>query len=218
MLNSGLLALRLTVGGYLAAHGAQKLFGALDGPGLEATATGFDRLGLRPGRAMATLAAGSEFAGGLLTVLGLADPVGPVAIAGAMTVATAVHTDNGPMSAKGGYELALTNLAAALALAGTGPGRYSLDALGGLHLPRSLRALTLAGAAGLTAYSARAVVRTRREKAAAARAAAWAEAATPPGAATDPTERASSVGPEEPATGAVSTSAAPVGGPSTRAG
>jgi putative oxidoreductase len=165
MRDTGLLGLRLTLGGYLAAHGAQKLFGAFEGPGLEQTATHFHHMGMKPGRAMAALAGGSELAGGLLTAAGLANPVGPVAIAGAMTVATTVHGDKGPMGGKGGYELALSNLAAGLALAATGPGRYSLDALFGRRLPKPLVKLTVAGAAALTAYNVAAVIRTRRQKA-----------------------------------------------------
>jgi putative oxidoreductase len=167
MRDIGILGLRLTLGGYLAAHGAQKLFGALEGPGLDTTGTHFHQAGLRPGKAMAALAGGSEFVGGLLTAAGLAHPVGPVAIAGSMTVASTVHGEQGPMAAKGGYELALTNLAAAAALAATGPGRYSLDALLGRRLPKPLVALTVAGAAALTAYNAAAVVRTRRQRASA---------------------------------------------------
>jgi putative oxidoreductase len=158
----GLLGLRLVLGGYLAAHGAQKLFGAFDGHGLDTTAAGFERLGLRPARGMALLAAGSELAGGLLTAAGLGDPVGPIAIAGAMTVATTVHGDKGPMAAKGGYEMALTNLAAALALAAAGPGRHSLDKLLGRRLPRPVIAAAIIGAAALTGVNASAVVRTRR--------------------------------------------------------
>jgi putative oxidoreductase len=164
MRDTGLLGLRLTLGSYLAAHGSQKLFGALEGPGLETTATHFQHLGLQPGRAMAALAGGSEFVGGLLTAAGLAHPVGPVAIAGAMTVASTVHGEKGPMLAKGGYELPLTNLAAALALAATGPGRYSLDALLGLRLPKPVVKLAVAGAAALTAYNAVAVIRARRQR------------------------------------------------------
>jgi putative oxidoreductase len=179
MRDSGLLGLRLTLGAYLAAHGAQKLFGALEGPGLETTGTHFHHMGLRPGKAMAALAGGSEFVGGLLTAAGLAHPVGPVAIAGSMTVASTVHGDSGPMAAKGGYELALTNLAAALALAATGPGRYSLDALLGRRLPKPLVTLTIAGAAALTAYNAAAVVRTRRQRASAPSSNGTAETASP---------------------------------------
>jgi putative oxidoreductase len=163
MRDAGLLGLRLTLGGYLAAHGAQKLFGALDGPGLAPVAANFEKTGIRPGHAMAVLAGGSEFFGGLLTATGLANPVGPLALAGAMTVATAVHGDKGPMAQKGGYELALTNAAAALALAANGPGRFSLDSLFRVRLPKSFIRLTFLGAAVLTGYNVMAVIRTKRE-------------------------------------------------------
>jgi putative oxidoreductase len=165
MRDTGLLALRLTLGGYLAAHGAQKLFGSFDGPGLDAAGAGFDHLGLRPGKGMAALAAGSELVGGVLTAAGAASPAGPVAIAGAMAAASSVHGDKGPLSANGGYELPMTNLAAALALATTGPGRYSIDGLTGLRLPPALAKLMLAGTAALSAYSISRVVTTRRARA-----------------------------------------------------
>ena len=74
-------------------------------------------MGLKPPREMAALAGGSEIVGGILTATGTADPLGPLMIAGAMTVATAVHRKGGPFAAKGGYEAALTNLAFAGALA-----------------------------------------------------------------------------------------------------
>jgi putative oxidoreductase len=142
-----LLASRAVLGGYLAAHGAQKLFGSFGGHGLGPTAAGFDRLGLRPGRVTAAAAGLSEFGGGLLTIAGLASPAGPVAIAGTMAVASATHRANGPFAVSRGYELPATNLAAALALAVAGPGRYSLDGLTGLRLHRVLTGLVVAGAA-----------------------------------------------------------------------
>jgi hypothetical protein len=58
------------------------------------------------------------------------------------------------------------NLAAAVALAAAGPGRYSLDHLLRRRLPGPLVRLTLAGAGALTAYSVAGVVRTRRQRAA----------------------------------------------------
>jgi uncharacterized membrane protein YphA (DoxX/SURF4 family) len=96
-----LLGARAVVGGYLAVHGAQKLFGAFGGPGLDKAAAGFERIGLAPGRQMAALAGVTELGGGLLTAAGLADPAGPLAIIGAMTVAAATHRANGPLAAKG---------------------------------------------------------------------------------------------------------------------
>jgi putative oxidoreductase len=155
-----LLAGRTVLGGYLAAHGAQKLFGSFGGAGLEPVARAFDRIGLRPGRAMATAAGFSELAGGLLTATGLADPLGPVAIAGTMTVASATHRANGPFAANQGYELALTNLGAALTLAAAGPGRYSLDSLSGTQLPRPLRRFVVFGAVVAAAIHLAMLLRT----------------------------------------------------------
>jgi putative oxidoreductase len=156
-----LLATRMTVGGYLAAHGAQKLFGAFGGHGLEGTGGFFQNLGLAPGRPMAALAGASELGGGVLTAAGLADPVGPVAIASTMAVAAGTaHRGKGPFAASGGPELPLTNLAAALALAATGPGRYSLDRVLGVRLSRPLLGTvvlaSVATAAALVARSVRA--------------------------------------------------------------
>ena len=162
MRDFALLGLRLTLGGYLAVHGAQKLFGSFDGPGLDKSAAAFEHLGLKPGKAFASLAGGSELAGGILTAAGVAHPVGPLAVAGAMTVASLTHADKGPMLQKGGFELPAINLAAAIVLIGTGPGRYSLDRLIGLRIPKGLTRLAALGATALTAYSAVQVVKTKR--------------------------------------------------------
>lgn len=140
------------LGGYLAAHGAQKLFGAFDGPGLEPVSKGFERIGLRPGKAMATAAGASELGGGLLTAAGALSPLGPLVLTGTMAVASTTHRASGPFAQKGGYELALTNLAGALVLASTGPGRFSLDSLLGIRVPR--RARLLAALIGLVAAAA----------------------------------------------------------------
>ncbi len=136
MRDVALLGTRLVVGSYLAVHGAQKLFGAFGGGGLERTSAGFHRIGLRPGRHMAIAAGVTELGGGVLTAAGIADPAGPLAIMGAMSVAATTHRAKGPLSAHGGFELPLTNLAAAAALAAAGPGRFRLSP----GLPRSLAA------------------------------------------------------------------------------
>src|SRR6202050_4847626 len=140
---------RLVLGGYLAAHGAQKLFGSFDGPGRDATAAGFEHLGLSPGREMALLAGASELGGGLLTATGVAEPLGPIMVAGAMTVATAVHRKSGPLASKGGYEMALTNLALAGVLIATGRRGDHV----GWRLPTGLTVLASVGAAALTGVS-----------------------------------------------------------------
>jgi putative oxidoreductase len=141
MRNVALLGTRLVLGSYLAVHGAQKLFGTFGGSGLDKAGAGFERIGLRPGRPMAIAAGISELGGGVLTVAGIADPAGPLAIMGAMGVAATTHRAKGPLNARGGFELPLTNLAAAATLAAVGPGKFRI----GPALPRSL---AVAGAVG----------------------------------------------------------------------
>src|SRR5207244_5905534 len=70
MLDAGLLVLRLVVGALLAGHGAQKMFGWLDGPGLQGAAGMVESLGFRPGRQWAMLASLAELVGGILIVFG----------------------------------------------------------------------------------------------------------------------------------------------------
>jgi putative oxidoreductase len=149
MRDAVLLGTRLVLGGYLAVHGAQKLFGAFDGPGLDAAGAGFESIGLTPGRQMAALAGVTELAGGVLTGAGAADPLGPLAIAGAMSVAAAPHRATGPLAANRGFELPLTNLAAAAALAAVGPGRFRLTP----PVPRALAALAAVTGGALAAGS-----------------------------------------------------------------
>lgn len=149
-----LLGSRSVLGGYLAAHGAQKLFGALGGHGLEGTGGFFESVGISPGKEMAAAAGAAEFGGGALTVLGHLHPAGPVAIASTMGVAAATaHRGHGPFAADGGPELPLANLAAAVALATCDPGQFTV----GKRLPRwAGAALGLAGAAAAVVLSQRA--------------------------------------------------------------
>ena len=151
MRNVALLGTRLVLGSYLAVHGAQKLFGTFGGSGLDKAGAGFDRIGLRPGRTMAIAAGVSELGGGVLTAAGIADPAGPLAIMGAMSVAATTHRAKGPLNARGGFELPLTNLAAAATLAAVGPGKFRI----GPSLPRPLAVAAAVGggllAAGLVA-------------------------------------------------------------------
>ena len=135
-----LLVLRLVVGLYLFGHGSQKLFGWFGGYGLKGTAGFFgSALGFRPAGLWTLLAGLSEAGGGLLMALGFLSPLGPLGVAAAMLVAIfAVHWPKGVWAQNGGYELPLTNLAAAVALALTGPGAVSLDAALGIALPEPL--------------------------------------------------------------------------------
>jgi len=149
---------RGVLGGYLAVHGAQKLFGAFGGHGLEVTGQGFESMGLSPGRQMATLAGVGEFAGGILTATGIADPLGPVAIASAMAVATTVHRKAGPMAASGGFELPLTYLAFAVFAASAGSGGHKI----GPRLPNRLAAAVVVGAAAASALSIAKILQASR--------------------------------------------------------
>ena len=145
----GLFVARLVLGLALAAHGAQKLFGWFGGHGLAGTAGYFEMLGFRPGRLFATAAALGEVGSGLLVALGLFGAVGPAIMLAVMIVATvSVHWKNGFFAMQNGIELGTLYATGALALAFTGPGAWSLDALLGLDaLSTTPVTLTLVSAA-----------------------------------------------------------------------
>ena len=123
-----LLVLRLVVGGLVAAHGAQSLFGAFGGDGLGGNAAFLAGLGLRPARLWALLAGLTEFGGGALVLLGLLYPLAPVGVLAVMAMAAAtVHWGKPIWVDAGGAELPLTNAAVAAALVLAGPGKYAID-------------------------------------------------------------------------------------------
>jgi len=134
--NLAALVLRVALGGLMAGHGAQKLFGSFGGPGLQGTSGFMEMLGLKPGRPWAVLAGLSEFGGGVLTLLGFLSPLGPLGVIGSMSMATTkAHWGKPIWVTSGGAELPITNIAAALALILNGPGRISLDRSLGVRLP-----------------------------------------------------------------------------------
>ncbi|MGH7128767.1 MAG: DoxX family protein [Planctomycetaceae bacterium] len=131
-----LLVLRLVVGGLVAAHGLGKLAGWLRaGYGLRGTAGYLEGFGFRPGTFWAIVVGLTEAAAGIALVAGLLTPLAGAAIAGTMFVAARTdHGGKGPWIFNGGWEHVLTNAAAALAVVGVGPGRYSMDRALGLDL------------------------------------------------------------------------------------
>jgi len=127
-MDAGVLLLRVVIGLFFAAHGAQKLFGWFDGHGLEGTGGFFEKLGYRPGKVFAVVAGSSELFGGLLLVLGLFTPLAAAAIIGVMlNAAVSVHAKNGPWITNGGWEYTAILAASAAAIAFIGPGTASLD-------------------------------------------------------------------------------------------
>lgn len=127
-MDTALLLIRLVVGGIVAAHGAQKLFGWFHGHGLAGTAAFLESLGFRPGRAHAWLLGSAELFGGLALASGFLTPVAAAAVTGTMLAAiVAVHWEKGFFSSDGGYEFPLALGVAGLAMAFSGAGRWSLD-------------------------------------------------------------------------------------------
>lgn len=130
-----LLVLRLVVGVLFAGHGAQKLFGAFGGGGLDGTASMFDNIGLRPGWLHARAAGTAEFAGGALLALGLFTPFAAAVLIAVMTAAViTVHAPNGIWNTNQGYEFNLVMAAVVFALSGIGAGSWSLDNAFGFDL------------------------------------------------------------------------------------
>jgi putative oxidoreductase len=120
--------LRIPVGIILMAHGAQKLFGAFGGYGLEGTGQWMASIGLEPGYLMALLAGSAEFFGGLALVIGLLVRPASAVIAFTMLMAiVTVHISNGLFMANNGYEYALTLLIVAVSLVFSGAGSFSID-------------------------------------------------------------------------------------------
>lgn len=115
-----LLVVRLAAGAVFVAHGAQKMFGAFDGPGLANVAQMMGPVGY--------LVAIGEFFGGLGLIIGLLPRFSAAALIVVMIGAIVmVHGPNGFFLANQGYEynLALIGLLAAVLIAG--PGRLALS-------------------------------------------------------------------------------------------
>jgi putative oxidoreductase len=137
---------RLAQGSLMAGHGAQKLFGSFGGPGLEGTSGFMEMLGMRPGRPWAYLAGLSEFGGGVLTALGLLNPLGPLGVIASMSMATRkAHWGKPIWVTEGGAELPVFNIAVSTALMIREPDRYSLDRILGIRLPAWVGPLGLVG-------------------------------------------------------------------------
>ena len=120
-----LLVLRVVLGLTLAAHGYNKFFGGGRIPG---TAGWFESIGMKPGVFHARVAATTEISAGVGLALGLLTPI-PAAgfVALMLTAAWTVHRKNGFFIVKEGWEYNLILAVTAVAIAGVGAGRFSLD-------------------------------------------------------------------------------------------
>jgi putative oxidoreductase len=129
----GLFILRIVAGLTIAAHGAQKLFGWFDGPGLEKWTQGVQAQGFKPPQLWTALVILGELGGGLSLALGFLTPLGAAGMVGVMVMAIAkAHWKNGFFNSKRGFEFPLQLLTAAVVIGIAGPGSYSLDALFGI--------------------------------------------------------------------------------------
>ena len=123
-----LLVTRVVVGIIFAAHGAQKLFGAFDGPGLAEIVKMMGTIGY-----FVTV---GEFFGGLGLIVGFLARFSAASLIVIMLGAVAmVHGKNGFFQSDGGFEynLALIGLLAPILIAG--PGRFAIGRF--LPLPKS---------------------------------------------------------------------------------
>ncbi len=134
------------MGPMLVAHGYNHLFGP---GGLEGTSRWFARLGLRPGKLHASLAAATEISSGALMTVGALGPLPEVGVIGLMTTAGRTdHRDKGFFIFKGGWEYVAVVGAASAALAAIGHGTWSVDHLIG-NTRRGLLNAALASSLGI---------------------------------------------------------------------
>ena len=133
--DAGEALLRVAAGAFLIPHGAQKLFGAFGGYGLEATGQFFQtQLGFANGY-LAALGAGSvEVFGGLFLALGLLTRPAAVAVAVLLLVAATIHLPAGFFWTEGGWEYPVLWAVVAAMFALRGGGRYSVDRLIGREI------------------------------------------------------------------------------------
>ncbi|HEV2528711.1 MAG TPA: DoxX family protein [Thermomicrobiales bacterium] len=150
----GRLIVRGVAGGLMAGHGAQKLFGSFDGPGLEGVTGMMRGMKLEPAQHWARLAGASEFGGGLLTALGFMHPAGPLATIGAMSMASrTMHWGKPIWNASGGAELPVLFMAIAAEQIVSGPGPIALDTILRSRLPGWTVPVGLAVTAGAVYYA-----------------------------------------------------------------
>lgn len=117
--DGAVLLLRIWLGAMMIMHGYGKVFERMDG-----FANGVAEMGFPFPEVFAWAAALSEFAGGLLLIVGLFTRPAGLFVSATMFVAAFIAHFDDPFGKK---ELALTFLTIALAIVIAGPGRFSID-------------------------------------------------------------------------------------------
>jgi len=121
-LNISLLVLRVIVGVIFMAHGAQKMFGWFDGPGLAAVVEGMGPIGY--------LVAAGEFFGGLGLVVGFLSRFSAASLIVIMLGAIAqVHGAHGFFMSDSGFEYNLALIGLLVPVLLLGPGGYAVSRL-----------------------------------------------------------------------------------------
>ena len=119
-----MLVARIVLGVVLIAHGWQKFAQY----GIGGTASSFAQMGVPLPAVSAVFAAVVELVGGIALLAGAATVVAALLVVLDMLGAfVLVHIGNGVFVTDGGFELVGVIAAAALLLAATGPGRFSVD-------------------------------------------------------------------------------------------
>jgi putative oxidoreductase len=127
MTDIGLLIMRVCLGGMLAAHGMQKVFGFFSGPGISGFAKYLTSLGFAPATFWAYVAGCTELAGGLLLVIGLFTRGAAAWLFIFMCIIIIkVHFSRGFFMQNGGFEYPLVIASVCLALALMGGGKYAV--------------------------------------------------------------------------------------------
>ena len=143
-----LFILRVATGLTMAAHGANKIKGGLDG-----VAGWFDSMGMRPGKLHARFAAYGEVLAGVCLAAGFMTTFASLGFVGLMTVAAVtVHVEKGFFILDEGWEYVFILGVIAVTIALLGPGGWSFDALFGIDDDLDgFVGLAIAGLGGLAA-------------------------------------------------------------------
>lgn len=122
----GLLIGRVVLGVVFIAHGWQKF----NENGMEATAQGFEGLGIPAPTLSAYFTVAAELIGGVFLIVGALLPLVGLALAGVMLGAMFyVHIDGGFFSRDGGYEYVLLLAAVSIAIGFSGGGALAVDSM-----------------------------------------------------------------------------------------